>query len=105
MKGNQSSSWEKLCNRCGLCCYSKTVEDDRVVYHMDHPCRDLDAEQSLCRVYDTRFSDNPECKKMTLFKAMFAPYLPPTCGYVQWAKKRGIRFARSLRIVYLNSSQ
>jgi len=102
MIGSNGNYWESLCKRCGLCCYSKTVEEDRVVYHMDMPCRDLDTDTSRCRIYETRFKDNPTCRKMTLLKAMLAPYLPPSCGYVEWAQRKGIRFARKLRIVYLH---
>ena len=39
---------------------------------------------------------------MTVRKAMFAPYLPPTCGYVEWAKLKYIRFSsiRMLRLIH-----
>ena len=92
--------WEALCLRCGLCCYEKTMESNRVIYHMDFPCRDLDEQTLTCRIYNTRFRENSDCRRMTILKAMCASYLPESCGYVQWARRYHIRFARRFPIMY-----
>ena len=47
------------------------------------PCRFLDRNTRLCTVYARRFSVCQDCKKLTLLHAMFSPYLPESCGYVQ----------------------
>ncbi len=88
--------WEELCARCGLCCYEKTLETNRLMYHLDAPCRCLDEQTMTCRIYTERFRENRDCRKMTILKAMFASYLPDSCGYVQWARRHRIRFARRL---------
>ena len=96
--------WDSHCQQCGLCCYVKTRTQHQVVYFLDAPCEFLDAGTQLCRVYHARFRENPDCRKMTLWKAMWAAYLPETCGYVQWARRHRIRFARRLPTVYRNGS-
>ncbi len=96
-----SRYWESICRRCGLCCMEKTIVSDRVIYHMDRPCVHLDTARMSCSIYKSRFTDCSHCRKMTLWKALFAPYLPESCGYVQWAKRLHIRCAPSWVIVYI----
>jgi uncharacterized protein len=83
--------WEGLCLRCGKCCYEKTIEDGVLEVHDDRPCPCLDTKTMECRVYEKRFSYIPECSRMTLLKAIFASWLPESCGYVQWAKRIHLR--------------
>ncbi|MBN1834216.1 MAG: YkgJ family cysteine cluster protein [Spirochaetales bacterium] len=47
------------------------------------PCRFLDPDTHLCTVYQERFTMCRDCKKLTVFHALFSPYLPADCGYVQ----------------------
>ncbi len=75
--------WESLCRRCGRCCYEKDERDGRVFTNYDSPCRYLDESTRLCTVYETRFIRCGDCKKMTIFHALFVSYLPAECGYVQ----------------------
>ncbi|MCF7942705.1 MAG: hypothetical protein K9M84_13920 [Spirochaetia bacterium] len=92
--------WEGHCNRCGLCCHEKTISGSQVWYDMDSWCRFYDPETRTCTVYAQRFSKEVRCRSVNLFRAMFASYLPPTCGYVQWAVAHHLRFAPYRRIHY-----
>jgi uncharacterized cysteine cluster protein YcgN (CxxCxxCC family) len=83
--------WEALCRRCGHCCYQKEIRGGRVLIDYDSPCMYLDESSGLCTVYETRFSRCGDCRRMTVFHAIFASYLPADCGYVRrfrpWRKK------------------
>lgn len=79
-----NSRWEGICNRCGKCCYEKHfLHNGTLVIDYDKPCRFLDEEKKLCRVYVNRFNACRECCKVGLFTALFSPVLPPDCAYVQ----------------------
>jgi uncharacterized cysteine cluster protein YcgN (CxxCxxCC family) len=75
--------WEALCLRCGLCCYKKEIRRGAVVTNFRAPCRYLDESTRMCTVYRMRFRTCAECRKMTIFHALFVSYLPETCGYVR----------------------
>lgn len=94
--------WEAICNQCGLCCHEKVVLDDALIIDPDSPCSFFDTETRLCKVYEERFEKCPRCQKVGLKKAMFSPALPAGCGYVQWAEKHHIRFARKRELVFGN---
>jgi uncharacterized protein len=47
------------------------------------PCGFLDAATRRCKVYEHRFRACPDCKRMTLYHALFTPWLPENCGYVR----------------------
>ena len=83
--------WESLCNRCGLCCYERVRKNGRLVIRFGSPCQFLDTETHLCTVYECRFQVCPECRKVTIFHALFSRYLPDSCGYVQAYRKRPFR--------------
>ncbi len=100
MIGRAGRYWEGLCRHCGVCCCMKIIDGDQVYVQMDAPCRDYDVSACTCRIYETRFTDNSDCRKMTLAKAMFASYLHDQCGYVQWARRHHIRFARKKQIIF-----
>ena len=88
------SRWEDLCLRCGLCCKEKVVTPEFLIIYDEMPCEFHDTETGLCRVYPERFRKCPRCEKVTVFKAMFAPYLPESCGYVRWARAHKVRYVR-----------
>jgi uncharacterized cysteine cluster protein YcgN (CxxCxxCC family) len=94
--------WESHCKKCGLCCHEKVIINDTLVIDLDSYCEHYDIKTKTCKIYATRFVDSVRCKKVTLAKAMFASYLPPTCGYVEWAKLKRIRFSsiRMLRLIH-----
>ena len=70
------------------------VRIDRRTYllELDSPCAFLD-DDGRCSVYEERFARCPSCRKMTLFRAVFATWLPPQCAYVQWARRHHIRLS------------
>jgi uncharacterized cysteine cluster protein YcgN (CxxCxxCC family) len=47
-----------------------------------------------CRVYERRFKTYFRCRRVTLRMALFAPYLPPSCGYVRALRPRWFPRAR-----------
>ncbi len=102
LKDLRKHQWEQLCRRCGLCCHEKLVSANEVKYLLHVPCRYLDQETNLCRSYSTRFRKHQRCRKVNIWRAMFAAYLPEDCGYVHWAERRHIRFARRRKITYLS---
>ena len=75
--------WDDICTRCGLCCFQRDRVEGELVIHEHAPCRFLDTEKRLCTVYDTRLSTCKECRKLTVFHALFSRYLPDSCGYVE----------------------
>jgi uncharacterized cysteine cluster protein YcgN (CxxCxxCC family) len=79
--------WEALCQRCGLCCYEKRYTRGGMVVDLRLPCRYLDEKSRQCSVYERRFVACPECRRMTVFHALFCGYLPASCGYVRRFRK------------------
>ena len=79
--------WEGLCRRCGKCCYEKRYTAHGLVVDCKLPCRFLEEATRLCRVYERRFRACPECRRMTVFHALFSSYLPDSCGYVRAFRK------------------
>ena len=55
--------------------------------NMQRPCPYLVVETGLCMVYEKRFKVCPDCKKVTLFKALFSSLLPAECAYVRRYRK------------------
>ncbi len=75
--------WESFCHCCGKCCYEKEyIPGGTLITDYAKPCRFLDEETRLCRVYINRFNACKECRKVTVWTALFSPALPPDCGYV-----------------------
>ena len=88
------SQWEDLCTQCGVCCYERERVCGELQIHEGAPCSFLDTETKLCTVYDTRLKTCKECRQVTVFHALFSPYLPNSCGYVQTFRiwKRSSKF-------------
>ncbi|WP_169310066.1 hypothetical protein [Parasphaerochaeta coccoides] len=82
-----------------MCCHEKVIYGDELIYDMDSACEFLDVLTNFCMVYPARFRKCPRCRKMTLWKAMMAAWLPESCAYVQWARRHHIRLASRLRLV------
>ena len=84
--------WEKICNNCGKCCYEKEFNGDIIFVNINTTCENLELCSNRCNIYMDRFKLNKDCRKVTIFTALFNPYLPGDCGYVQkfrfWRKKR-----------------
>ena len=81
------SRWDSYCNQCGLCCFQKDYRKGRVLINMHRPCRYLDTESKLCLAYEDRFAVCKDCKKVTLYHALFSSIMPEQCGYVQRLRK------------------
>lgn len=76
--------WDALCNRCGKCCYQRSISDSgEVVVDYSAPCFFLDKETHLCSVFEHRFEIYPYCGSVNFFRALFYPLLPPDCAYVK----------------------
>ncbi|MCK4623504.1 MAG: hypothetical protein KAT62_14990 [Desulfuromonadales bacterium] len=76
-----TADWEKLCERCGRCCYEKFDYRGRIFY-TNTPCPHLDVTSNNCRIYHQRERLHPECARLTpdLVKAGI---LPADCPYVK----------------------
>jgi len=78
----ENEEWEALCRGCGMCCFEK-IEDERgTIFYTLKPCRYLDVDTRQCRIYDKRFTINPECIKLTPDLVQTLRWLPRDCGYV-----------------------
>ena len=75
--------WESICDRCALCCHERSLEGGALVVSLSEPCEFLDESSGLCRVYEERFTCQPRCRKITLRRALFDEYMPPSCAYVR----------------------
>ncbi|MGA2640027.1 MAG: YkgJ family cysteine cluster protein [Spirochaetia bacterium] len=92
----RKARWEAHCRRCGLCCYEKEYRGSSVVTNFNRPCPHLDLSSRLCTVYESRFETCAQCRKMTILHAMFVPWLPSSCGYVQHYRPRRTSGTRRL---------
>ena len=80
---SESSAWEATCRQCGLCCFEKIEDEDGTIFHTSTPCRYLDVVSRRCRIYERRFSINPECIKLTEELVRRLHWLHDDCGYRQ----------------------
>jgi uncharacterized cysteine cluster protein YcgN (CxxCxxCC family) len=83
-------AWDDLCKRCGSCCLEKIENDNGTIFYTQTPCRYLDVVNRECRVFDNRFTINPECMKLTPELVETLRWLPPDCGYCIHAATPGI---------------
>jgi uncharacterized protein len=84
----RKARWEALCTHCGRCCYEKDCRGGRVVTDWRKPCLHLNTRTHECTVYERRFAVCPQCRKMTLYHALFVSWLPERCGYVRHYRRR-----------------
>ncbi len=73
-------AWEKVCERCGRCCYEK-VDFQGKIYYTQVPCEYLDLQTCLCKVYPDRARQRPGCVPLTP-ELVKRGYLPADCPYV-----------------------
>lgn len=98
--------WEAICRQCGQCCYEKEIRGlSAAVTNYRRPCIHLDTITRTCTVYENRFETCSQCRRMTLWHALFVRWLPESCGYVQryrmWAR---LRFRGSRRLLRTSTS-
>ena len=72
---------ERLCRRCGRCCYEK-IQFEGEIYYTDVPCEYLDLETRLCTVYERRHQVRSECAPLTPAVVEMGA-LPADCPYVE----------------------
>ena len=76
-------SWENICIQCGDCCFEKTIGLDNKIYHTSIPCRYLDVNTRLCKVYHKRFKMGEECINLTPAVVKSANWLSNSCAYMR----------------------
>jgi uncharacterized cysteine cluster protein YcgN (CxxCxxCC family) len=75
------SAWEDLCQRCGLCCFEKNVDQRGRITTTRVPCRHLDIITRNCRVYTKRLEVGEGCVRLTPEVVSKADWLPEECVY------------------------
>lgn len=73
--------WENRCQRCGECCFEKTIDRYGCVHTTPVPCRFLDIHERTCRVYDQRLELEDDCVQLTPENIDTLHWLPTTCAY------------------------
>ncbi len=76
--------WEAICDGCGKCCYRKYISGTgkkAMLHYTKVACDFLDLKTNRCTVYETRFSDCPDCEKLTRKKLSSCSWLPDSCAY------------------------
>lgn len=79
---NRNEEWEALCRGCGSCCFEKIEDEQGTIFYTQTACRYLDVVTRHCRIYENRFTINPECIKLTAELVPTLRWLPRDCGYV-----------------------
>ena len=74
--------WEKLCDRCGLCCIHKIENQEGTVFLTDVACKYLDIQTVSCQCYQERANKQTLCKILTPDNIENnLVWLPDTCAY------------------------
>lgn len=73
--------WEDICQRCGGCCFEKSVDRRGRVVTTRVPCRHLDIISRECRVYPKRLEVGEGCLQLTPEVVKQADWLPDGCAY------------------------
>jgi uncharacterized cysteine cluster protein YcgN (CxxCxxCC family) len=88
-----SNEWESLCDRCGLCCLQKLVDENTgKVKYIGIACEFLDTEKCRCLVYENRHFANPDCVALTKKNIGQKKWLPDTCAYRRLAEGRELEW-------------
>lgn len=77
----ESTNWEELCHQCGTCCFEKLEDDSGTVFFTSTPCRYLDITTRRCKVYERRFTINPDCIQLSPALVKNLNWLHDDCGY------------------------
>ena len=94
----RKAEWEATCNHCGLCCYRKRYRRGRLIIDTAAPCPHLDTASGDCTVYENRFRVCLDCRKVTMYHALFSSLMPAECAYV--AKYRKWRWLIPTPLIY-----
>lgn len=76
------AEWESLCDRCGLCCRIKVVNEETGAFALTQiACRLLNTRTGLCRYYSSRQKKVKNCIKLKPANIRELFWLPSTCAY------------------------
>ena len=78
---SSDQAWEDICQRCGECCFEKTIDAQGTVHTTSVPCRFLDIHSRNCRVYHQRQQAEDDCIKLTAEILPSLVWLPENCAY------------------------
>ncbi|MBQ3687915.1 MAG: YcgN family cysteine cluster protein, partial [Treponema sp.] len=76
--------WEALCDGCGRCCYRKYLSGrgrKKKLFYTKVACDFLDLKTNRCTVYGKRFSESPDCEKLTKETLASCSWMPDSCAY------------------------
>jgi len=76
--------WEAICKKCGKCCYEKVDLGAGNIVYTDEPCKHLDTETKLCKVYRNRHEVEPDCISLTEQLVRCLSWLPEDCAYTAY---------------------
>ena len=82
------SDWDAVCERCGLCCFEKDVDENGRYRATKIPCRHLDVISRECRVYQKRLEVGEGCVKLTPEIVRSAGWLPDECAYRRYLEQK-----------------
>lgn len=81
---------EYVCDRCAKCCYIKVYNPDTNELIRKEPCKFLDTNTNLCKVYKDRFKRCKFCEQVDVdfvLDVLNTPnqdVLPETCACIKW---------------------
>ena len=84
LKVDLTATWEDACNKCGKCCFVKSVNQNGIQFiNYDKPCEHLQyiGKKARCAVYDDRFVKCSVCN--TIPEAIQKRFLPSDCPYIK----------------------
>jgi uncharacterized cysteine cluster protein YcgN (CxxCxxCC family) len=77
------AGWEKICQRCGECCFEKKIGANGAILTTRVPCRFLDIHSRICRIYPQRLTTEEDCIRLTPDNVRELDWLPESCAYRQ----------------------
>ena len=89
MKKLTSQEWDAICDKCGLCCLHKIIDDDtNELFYTNVACNLLDLETRQCSNYENRLHLNSSCIQLTASNIDDFDWLPDSCAYI-YLKEHG----------------
>lgn len=77
-----ADEWEALCDRCGLCCLHKTIDEDTgAIDCTSIACKFLNIDRCECGDYASRHKINPDCVDISSGNIEVLKWMPETCAY------------------------
>lgn len=83
LKVQLTEAWEGVCQKCGKCCFEKSLKNNVWMINYSKPCQFLKFvnNKAQCSVYHDRFSRAEKCN--TIPEAIQKKYLPSSCPYTK----------------------